>query len=461
MYIYTYIYTYTYTYTGVFGEERVLGYVKRLQTQNITLDQYIGLLYKKYSIYIGIILDEVHTLFIPNAPSDHPTVLALYQYHSYARYYVNTLLILISSSTYMPNLLYNSNRNIHIYGNYPNFNGQLMSFFSVTAIRDYNELVLYLKYRYNNDVVCTATAITTITTATTTATTARNSISNMTEAEIEVYAYKVLHYTGGIARNIDIYIKSDTQLYTSTTTTTTTAAAATTQSYTYTCSIQSMDHIIYPTEFRIFLNVLRRYQEEKNKMWLGVILSAATYAGASVETEVTAVGIGGEALAETDTETAKEGAAAAAVGTVKEGVAADIIAREAAALAVAGESATTRATVGMGATAEDEGASADTRHTTTNTTTTATINNNNSNQFYLTPDMVSIPLDTAAEEMKRECMTTIIDPRELFNDWVDQNILYIHNPNIHSPRTFGYNSCSIQLARPVDATVYYTNENKQ
>ena len=194
-----------------------------------------------------------------------------------------------------------------------------------------------------------------------------------------------------------------------------------------------------------------------------MILSAATYAGAAVGTEVTAVGMEGEALAEIDmegaaaaaVETAKEGAAATAVGTAKEGVAADIVVGEAAALAVAGVGETLD-TVRDSVKATN-GAKPDTRHTPTTTATGTTTGN--CKVCYLTPDQVGMPLDTAAEEMKRECIT-IIDPRQLFNDWVDQNILYIHNPNIHSPKNFGYNACSIQLARPVDATVYYTNENK-
>lgn len=210
-------------YAGSFGDGSFSDAVKRFRTASLTLEQLISQLCKKYNFYMGIIVDEVQDLFISNAPSGDATVCALYQYQDFARKHVNALLVLTGSSADIRNLLFGKLDRNPVYQNYPNFNRTLMTFYPVGAVRDRGELAEYLKCRYPQKMA---------------------QYDSPSSAAAVAYVAEVLHYTGGIGRGINTYVRQKE-----------------------TPGLKSIAGITHKTEFFMFLSILRLHQESEAGTW--------------------------------------------------------------------------------------------------------------------------------------------------------------------------------------------------
>lgn len=103
---------------------------------------------KRYGFFIGIMLDEVQSLYIPGEKHDE-RIACLHSYEVYARQVECSFLLITGSSSDLHFTLFRKGELSEHCVSYPNFNKSLCSYYHVPAIRDIESLARYIHRRYH------------------------------------------------------------------------------------------------------------------------------------------------------------------------------------------------------------------------------------------------------------------------------------------------------------------------
>eukprot|EP00762_Andalucia_godoyi_P008049 ANDGO_02219.mRNA.1 hypothetical protein len=105
----------------------------------------------KLPFSVGIIVDEVQSLFVPGVvdPND-VCVAAIAELEYFAKHVPGSLAILTGSSANLRSMLFESMRDPR-YSRYADFNKSLCQYYHVAAIRDCAQLKSYMKCRYGRE----------------------------------------------------------------------------------------------------------------------------------------------------------------------------------------------------------------------------------------------------------------------------------------------------------------------